>query len=73
VDPYLHSPNTPSWSGAQLKKSTGSSLSLPFTGWRSGYKLGLYSGALGSFSAKKEAILIAISVVFLSLSRQVLG
>jgi hypothetical protein len=29
VELYLHSPNMPSWHGAQLKKSTGTS--LPFT------------------------------------------
>jgi hypothetical protein len=27
----LHSYNTPSWRGAQLKKSTGTTLPLPFT------------------------------------------
>jgi len=32
VELYLHSPNTPSWHGAQLKKEgTGATLSLPFT------------------------------------------
>jgi hypothetical protein len=29
VDIYFHSHNTPSWRGAQLKKSTGTT--LPFT------------------------------------------
>jgi hypothetical protein len=29
VDIYLHSPNTTSWRGAQLKKSTGTTLLLP--------------------------------------------
>jgi hypothetical protein len=28
---YLHSPNTPSWRGAQLKKSTGTTLPLLLT------------------------------------------
>jgi hypothetical protein len=28
VELYLHSPNTPSWCGAQLKKSTGTTLPL---------------------------------------------
>jgi hypothetical protein len=31
VEIYIHSPNTPSWCGAQLKKSTGTTLPLPFT------------------------------------------
>jgi hypothetical protein len=30
VELYLHSPNTPSWLGAQLKKSTGSTLLFYF-------------------------------------------
>jgi hypothetical protein len=29
VDLYLHSANTPSWRGAQFKKSTPTTLSLP--------------------------------------------
>jgi hypothetical protein len=29
VELYLHSPNTPSWRGAQLKKNTGANLPLP--------------------------------------------
>jgi hypothetical protein len=29
VELYLHSPNTPSWRGAQFRKSTGTSLPLP--------------------------------------------
>jgi hypothetical protein len=29
VELYLHSPNTPSWRGAQLKKSTGTTLPSP--------------------------------------------
>jgi hypothetical protein len=29
VELYLHSPNTPSWHGAQLKKSAGTTLCLP--------------------------------------------
>jgi hypothetical protein len=29
VELYLHSPNTPPWRGAQLKKSTGTTLILP--------------------------------------------
>jgi hypothetical protein len=29
VELYLHSPNMPSWRGAQLKKSTGTTLRLP--------------------------------------------
>jgi len=29
VELYLHSPNTPSWRGVQLQKSTGTTLSLP--------------------------------------------
>jgi len=28
---YLHSRNTPSWHGAQLKKSAGSTLPLPLS------------------------------------------
>jgi len=31
VELYLHSPNTPSWRGAQFKKSTVTTLPLPFT------------------------------------------
>jgi len=31
VELYLHSPDTRSWRGAQLKKSTGTTLPLPFT------------------------------------------
>jgi hypothetical protein len=31
VELYLHSPNTPPWRGAQLRKSTGTTLPLPFT------------------------------------------
>jgi len=31
VELYLHSPNTPSWRGAQLKKSTGTTLPFTFT------------------------------------------
>jgi hypothetical protein len=31
VDLYIHSPNTPSWRGAQFKKNTGTTLPLPFT------------------------------------------
>jgi hypothetical protein len=27
---YLHSPSTPSWRGAQLRKNTGTTLALPF-------------------------------------------
>jgi hypothetical protein len=30
VELYLHSPNTPSWRGAQLGGSTGTTLPLPF-------------------------------------------
>jgi hypothetical protein len=30
VELYLHSPNTPSWRGAQLNKSTGTTLSQPY-------------------------------------------
>jgi hypothetical protein len=30
IELYLHSPNTPSWHGAQLKRSTGTILSSPF-------------------------------------------
>jgi hypothetical protein len=33
VDQYLHSPITPSWRGAQLKRRTGTTL-LYFPGWR---------------------------------------
>jgi hypothetical protein len=29
VELYLHSPNTPSWRGGQLNKSTGTTLLLP--------------------------------------------
>jgi hypothetical protein len=32
VEPYFHSPNTPSWRGAQFKKkSTGTTLPLPLS------------------------------------------
>jgi len=31
VGAYLHFPNTPSWRGTQLQKSTETILSLPFT------------------------------------------
>jgi hypothetical protein len=30
VELHLHSPNTPSWHGAQLKKSTGTTLPVPY-------------------------------------------
>jgi hypothetical protein len=30
VELYLHSPNTPSWCGAQLKKSTGTTLNYKY-------------------------------------------
>jgi hypothetical protein len=38
VDLYLYSPNTPSWHGAQLKKCTRSTLSLPLL-YKSGVKI----------------------------------
>jgi hypothetical protein len=31
VELYLHSPNTPSWRGAQLKEAQGQLYLLPFT------------------------------------------
>jgi hypothetical protein len=31
VELYLHSPNTPSWGGDQLKKFTGTTLPLPLS------------------------------------------
>jgi hypothetical protein len=40
VELYIHSPNTPSWRGAQLKKRTGTTLPLPlFQSWNSALRI----------------------------------
>jgi hypothetical protein len=52
VELYLHSPNTPSWHGAQLEKSTGTTLPLPLHEWFSTWMLDILGCWKNYFSIK---------------------